>query len=173
MDNIIKNLEAKSLSDVDIHNVTDANVIVYSDLKKYSSLDDLMGDACAAVILFRTAENFGHWTCIFKHNSETVEWFDSLAFRPDDELKKTKGEQLRIQLGQNLPLLTKLIDESPYRCIYNHYKLQENARDVNTCGRWCILRLALREMGPKEFRNLFINQKFKPDYYASALTAFI
>lgn len=61
MDSIVRDLEKKPLSDLDIEEAAEVPVIPYSDLAKYRSLDELLGEAGAVVLLFRVNESFGHW----------------------------------------------------------------------------------------------------------------
>lgn len=144
MDKIVRDLEKKPLSDVDISESAECKVIPYSELQNYRTLDELLGPEGACVLLFRVSEEFGHWCCLFKHTETiarpgiepTVEFFDSLGMYPDSELKRTPTH-LKAQLGQDISLLTNLINDSPYRCIFNSYKLQTSRNDINTCVREC------------------------------------
>lgn len=61
MDRIVKDLEKKPLSDLDIEEAAEVPVIPYSALAQYRTLDELLGEAGAVVLLFRVSEEFGHW----------------------------------------------------------------------------------------------------------------
>ena len=71
------------------------------------------------------------------------------------------------QMGQ---LLT-LINQSPYRVVYNQVQLQEQNKTVQTCGRWVSVRLRWRETPLLDFQKVFTQAKgMNPDQWVTALT---
>lgn len=134
MDSIIAGIEAESLSDADLHQMTGIKVLTYADLSNYNSLQDVLGEEKACILIFRVTESYGHWVCLLQHDEKTVEFFDSLGYYPDTELAKTTNKRKRQELGQDFARLTQMINASPFRVIYNKYKLQQNAKAINTCG---------------------------------------
>lgn len=134
------------------------NMISYSDLKNYESIDDVLkNDMC--IILYESMPGYGHWTCIFKDpiNNE-IEHFDSYGYTPDKELSFVP-KKINNQLGQGFPLLSKLLVNSPYDIRYNHFKFQ--GKDSSTCGKWCILRLFLRSLNEYQFKKILGNMTDK------------
>ena len=73
-------------------------------------------------------------------NSGLLEWFDSYGLGVDKELNFISNFMRRV-LGQSEKQLTKLIDSSPYNCVYNHVQLQTHKSFDNTCGRWVCSRI--------------------------------
>lgn len=119
------------------------NILTYDKLAKYNSVEALLGIHKAVIILYRTTANYGHWTTLFKVNNNTLEFFDSLGFKVDEEFSFIDKEVRRV-LGEWKPHLTAILEKSRYNIIQNTHKLQENKEGINTCGRWVSGRLYLR-----------------------------
>ena len=149
-------------------------IISYSDLSKYSSIEEALDPHGSLIILYETKENFGHWVSLFVVDDCTLEFFDPYAYAIDDELAMVP-EYFREESGQDYPHLTQLIKNSAKfsRVIYNQEKLQKLKKDVNTCGRWAGIRTQMRAVPLKVFQKLFLKQKFDPDWYVCALTGFV
>lgn len=174
MDAQIARWEGKSFSGDDIYRLCDKKVRVmkYRDLKDFDNLSDAMGRYGALIILYETRENYGHWCAVFRVDRSTLEYFDPYGMLFDDELDHIPDNFKRLS-GQ-LPYLSKLIAASRYKTVvYNMEPLQKLKKDTNTCGRWCGLRVCLRDVPLKQFIALFKKQKFPPDWYATALTLFV
>ena len=167
MDKIIKNAEDVDLSLEDIKKITNdsCEVIVYHNLDQYNSIENLLGEKGAVILLFETKKNFGHWTAIFyqDENRNSIEFFDSYGFKPDQELNYAKYD--------NTPYLSQLLDKSNLPLVFNKKRLQTFAEDINTCGRWTSLRIVFRNIPLKQFQDLFTkSQYYNGDFYVSALT---
>jgi hypothetical protein len=99
--------------------------------------------------------------------------FDDLARMPDDQLKFIPDHFRKIS-NQKFSHLTYLLWKSGCSVEYNHTKLQKKIRDVNTCGRWCCMRLGMRDIELKDFVRLFTHNKYlSPDDLVTALTYFV
>jgi hypothetical protein len=164
--------------------------MTYTDLAKANSLDECFivsgelnkdspkygKDVGACALLYMTKQNFGHWVCFFRDPSDpdgTIQFFDSYGLMPDDELQFVPAH-FRKQSDQDIPHLTWLFKYSKYKkFIYNMDKLQRVFSDVNTCGRWVATRLGLRSIPTKTFQQMFLNQKFQPDWYVTAITLMV
>ena len=146
----------RALSDYDILKILEgrSNLLLYEDLANAPSLDYILGEYGACVILYQTTKNFGHWVCIFKRNDELVEYFDSYGMFVDDELKYIP-QNFRKVSNQDYPHLTALMYQSPYKLSYNNYEFQKMKKGYNTCGRWVCLRILLRNMCLCNFKDLF------------------
>jgi hypothetical protein len=174
MDAQIKRWEGKSFSGEDVFRLCDGKVRVlkYKELARYRTLNEAMGPHRALVLLYETRDNYGHWCAIFAADDDTLEFFDPYSMFPDDELDYIDPEFAK-RSGQ-VPHLTYLIMKSGYRdIIYNREPLQRLRKDTNTCGRWCGLRICLRDMPLHKFVALFRKQKFPADWYVTALTMFV
>ena len=138
----IEEIEHKSLSDTDIKNILgkQCKIIKYSELSKYSDLDQLLSkDKDYVVILIENSPNEGHWCGLLRYNN-IFEWFDSYSFKVDADLKWT-SKQTRKQLHEDIPYLSELLDKSNKECIYNNIKYQEMSNKINTCGTHVCCRI--------------------------------
>lgn len=170
----IKKAEKISLSEDDIRTLVDNKVDIYTyeDLEKFKDIDSVLGQYGACIILYQTNQYYGHWIALFKVDDNVLEFFDSLGWKIDEELKFSKYN-LRVHEGQTVPHLTHLINHSNYNIISNSTQLQKNAIDDNTCGRWASLRIRLRHLPLKAFVKLFSDKNhFEPDFWVSAVTIF-
>jgi hypothetical protein len=159
MENQIKKLEKKALSNDDLEKMTNhkCNIYVYDDLFNFKTLDDVLGKNGCFILLYESKENYGHWTCMIKINNKLVEMFDSYGIKPDREFNYMPKDFKKI------PYLSKLMKESPYELSYNHHRFQQLKKDINTCGRWCALRVNFKFLPLEEFKKLVTNDKFTPD----------
>jgi hypothetical protein len=102
LDKIVLKAEQIPLSGSDIERITEgkAQILKYSDLHQYNTIDDVFGDKESVIILYQKTSNFGHWCCIFKApwKPETLYFFDSYSYQMDEEIKYS-DEQLRIHQG--------------------------------------------------------------------------
>ena len=169
MNDILDEYKKKPLSNKNILKLLDGKtkIVLYPQLKKYKTLDQLLYPYDSCVLLYMTKENFGHWCCVIKIDDKTVEFFDPYGTFPDDQLKMIP-EYFRKVSGQNYPHLTWLLYHSPYKLTYNHHKFQKNGADVQTCGRHCATRILLKEMPLKQYIELF--KGANPDDIVTFLT---
>lgn len=177
---IISKLEDRDLTGADIirlsHNTV--NVYTYEEILQYDTLEGLLGRVEAAVILYQTKANYGHWVLVMKTKSgspsqpghEHIEFFDPYAMQPDEELKLSTYN-LKQHRGEMVPYLSYLIGQSGLPLKVNNYRLQKFARHVNTCGRWCAIRALWREIPLTRFAGIFTsNDNYDPDFWVSAIT---
>lgn len=124
----------------------------------------------AAVFLYRQTENYGHWCCMFEHpTSGELYIFDSYGKeRPDEYITGTrtkKGPYNSAALGQSAPYLLECINNSDYPyVIWNDYPLQYLNPGIQTCGKWCVLRLLNRFATEKEFYEYYNSYSAVPGY---------
>ena len=91
-----------SLSGEDITRIFDGKIkiLLFSDIRLYKNLDELLKPYDRVIILFERKKNVGHWTCLFR-NSKGVFFFRSLRnkarksikifVRYEQIIKSTKG----------------------------------------------------------------------------------
>ena len=146
----------KPLSDSNILKLVNgkANIMVYENLIHCKSIDEILKPCGACFLLYQNKPNFGHWCLIFKLNKNTLEFFDPYGYIPDSELKFVPQE-FRKLLNEDHTYLLRLLYNSPYNIDYNEHRLQELAKNINTCGRWCVVRLWCKKMKLQKFANLF------------------
>ena len=162
LEKIIADYKNVALSDQDVLNLVDgkANIIVYPDLNQYSSLDQILEPYGACFLLYEVKKNYGHWCCLFKTLDEQgplIEFFDSYGGFPDSQ-REFIPYHFRMESGQAIPFLSYLMLESPYELSYNQYRFQKLKDNIKSCGRWCALRILLRNLPLERFKELFYNQ---------------
>lgn len=138
----------KNLSDSDIskHGI---NVVVYEDLKDMVSQE--LYNLMPLAILYQINKNEGHWTLLHKV-PEGIEFFDPYGYKPDTEFKELVWQQPHYLAK----LLLKLYETIPIN--YNQYAFQKKIVDVNTCGRWVILRKKLGNLTLDQFAKLIASE---------------
>lgn len=132
-----------------------AKVILYSDLPRFSSLNQLLNPE-GVVILYRQTPTFGHWVSLIPGpDVGMISYFDSYGYGIDDLLQEV-DPTLRPKLGQDTPYLTNLISrafdkgEIDY-CDVNSTELQSPDENVASCWGYCVLRLLWMNMTNKQF----------------------
>lgn len=149
-----------SLSDKDMLKlVPDTNIITYDKLQNYNRIDDVLKNNMC-VILYLTKKNYGHWTCIFKYDNNTIQIFDSYGTKPDNQIQWIP-QYFKSYKNVGIPYLTYLLYQSPYNINYNNYRLQKMNNKITTCGRWCAVRLWFKHLDEEEFNNMFKKYKNK------------
>jgi hypothetical protein len=84
----------------------------------------------------------GHWVLVsrYKDNGiDTIEFFCSYGSKIVAPLSWTPIG-MRVQLGEDKPYLSMLLDKSPFRVIYNPVQYQSKKSKVATCGAYDTLR---------------------------------
>ena len=175
MDKLIKASEQKSFSDKDILALTERKCVIrkYGELAKFRTLKQAWGKHKAMVILVETKPGYGHWVSVFSRPGGVIEVFEAYGLKLDEWLKYVPPAFAK-ESNQDEKHLTRLIINSKVKeVVVNDIRLQRFRGDVSTCGRWAGLRIALRDMTLPLFAELFLNQTFYPDWYATAMTFFV
>lgn len=170
--NRIQELEAKPLSDVDLRRMlgkakSRVKVMIYEELKKYKTLDELLPKYkdCAIILLQIQkpgASPVGHWIALLNHHTH-FEHFDSYGLDPDEELGITHEH----------PHLTDIIRATKSRVESSSAKLQAKREAVNTCGRWTVVRCLHAELEKPEFVNMIREVHSIPDVAVTLMTQFL
>ena len=172
MDKLIDNAESRDLTGEQLKLICrgKVEVVPYHTLNKYESIDDLLSNFGAVILLYETKENFGHYTALYYNSDNDLEFFDSYGFKPDEELKYAT-----YNLDNGIPYLTNLLKKYQKKVVINTRKFQAFKKDMNTCGRWTSVRILLREKYTlPEFTKLFSNIKYySGDFWVSAMTFLI
>jgi hypothetical protein len=142
------------LNDKDLYHLLGSsyNLVLYPELNKYNSIDELLGNKNACILHFTTRHNYGHWACFWKLNSRTVSFFNSYGGYPDDALSFIPKD-FAAENHENYPYLSRLLDHSPYRLTYSATKYQKHSPDIKTCGRHVAVRLMLRDKTDGQYFN--------------------
>lgn len=147
-----------------------ANIILYPDLHKYHSIDDLLFPYGACFILFESQPNFGHWCALIKLDNQNIEFFNPYGGYPDDGLEYIPPK-FRIETNQDYPYLSYLMINSNYNLSYNEHRFQKHNKNIRTCGRWSAMRILLKNYSLDEFTNIFLNKN--SDRLVTDLTSWI
>jgi hypothetical protein len=124
-----------------------ARFVIYADLGKYASIEELLKPYGAVFILYINSPqgNYGHWTALIDHK-DRIEFFDSYSMLPDAEFSDIDSAIRKKYNYTGYPYLTKLLYNQPKKIEYNHYRLQKMDDKIATCGRWVALRILLKDV---------------------------
>ena len=124
------------------------------------------------IVLVEQEKNVGHWVCFLKYKN-IIESFNSYG-KDIDKQKDTFGKIKNTILGQHTDYLTHLVKKSKYKYVINKTPFQSAEEGINTCGRWCILRIiAMKDlfMDLEAFKKMIIkgcdDLKVEPDALVS------
>jgi len=166
---IVEKSEAKSLSFDDLHRMLGKDdrttrIINYDDLKNINDISELFNGNVKAIIILlqiesRNAPRVGHWIALLDKpgvsatDVGTIEHFDPYGFSVDKETAITHEEKW----------LSTLLVKSPKRLIESRRRFQRLREGVNTCGRWCVVRIKQFDMTTREFGNFIDTIHYEPD----------
>ena len=180
---LMAKIRSKPLSDEEILDLCDnkARLITHDEIKKYSTIDKLLGPNKACIILYvlkslPSGDVFGHWTCIFKAGwqRKTLYFFDPYGNEPDHVLQYIERDT--DPKYSDYPYLSDLLHASDYKLEYNQFPLQHHDEGDNICGRLTGLRLLSRDVDGFEFAmvlNQFADFGFDADDMCTYLTSFL
>lgn len=135
--------------------------LLYDQLQQFKNIEDLMN--LGAVIILLTIERprapkVGHFILLLDQGNH-YEHFDSYGLNMDEELSITQEHHL-----------TNIFKMSRKPIKDNTVKLQMFREDVNTCGRWVVARLLLRDWILEDFLSLIKYFVRTPDDVVAAMT---
>ena len=123
-----------------------------SDIEAMCDDDDLPFDKNAAIILYKSSPDFGHWTMLKKIKGG-IHFLDSYGDMIDDELKNS-DEDFNKLIGQDRKYLSKLLLDSDRDVYYNHNPLQKLDSKIATCGQYCAMFLKYKDLSVDDFADL-------------------
>ena len=151
-----------------------AKVILFKDLGKYNGIQQMFGD-CPNVILFSAVDNAmsGHFSALLYHSDTNVlELFDSFGFDCNSLFRNAVYDREQLKGNNLLQMFVNICvryDKVTFQC--NTAKLQSQAPNMDTCGRYSAIRCRLRDLSLKEFVTLFQkNKSVTPDQIVSLMT---
>ena len=133
-----------SLSDKEIqyylNHLGGGNIIIYKDLLQQPNIDSIFKNNIC-VLLYENKDNFGHWCTLLRYpKKKIIEFFDPYGMSVDCELRYIDPQYITFET--RMPHLSKLISESSYRILVNKTQFQKYGPNINTCGKWVLLRIA-------------------------------
>jgi hypothetical protein len=158
-DSILKRISTPMTdADVDRHTgIKGSDIIKYAELDKYNDITELLPkDKDAKIILIEDKFNSGHWVAILRYG-KTIEYFNSYGAKWDTDWKFIT-KMARLILGQETNDMTNLMNKAKnegWDTVWNDVKFQSLSGNIQTCGRWCVLRIGMMKMGYslKEFQD--------------------
>lgn len=158
-----------ALSKSDLYRIFDnkVNIYVYNEIKKFNSIDELLGKYQKCIVLYNWEPNYGHWVSLSKLDNGDIDFFDSFSSKPDKELDNIP-KQFKMANGMDYPYLTKLLYQSPYQIEYNDKVIQDDSSCC--CGRYCAIRLSCPHLTIDQFNKLWGKDKKKNDLLSVRLT---
>lgn len=139
-------------------------IMGYDDLSNIESLDELFeGDKRAVIILLqietKDAPKVGHFIALL-NKEDHVEHFDPYGFSVDQELAITHEKDY-------LGILFRREDK---RIVTSKRRFQKIRESVNTCGRWCVVRIKHYNMSLSEFSTFIDQIHYEPDVAVTLMT---
>jgi len=128
---VVEFYKTRDLSGEDIQHLINKAPVLYRDLAKFKSMNQLLGEEGYAVILYETSSRTdGHWVAIYNRFDGKLCFADSYGLKPDTE-------QQYAEYTDKLPrYLTQLIESSEREIDYNKVDYQNKASRIATCGRY-------------------------------------
>jgi hypothetical protein len=138
-----KRKESIPLSDSQVKYLLDGkvNIIPYTELKTYRTIEDVLYPHDCAIILYLSDQNYGHWTAITKRGKKIC-WFDPYGLDSDgteltpDQEKDWPGMERWSGKDNILSHLFRKFD-GPME--FNSYPFQKHSSSIATCGRHCVV----------------------------------
>ena len=162
----IKQAEAHAMSDDEIkHYLPGAKILTYKDLSHFPSIQALLPkQKDFAILLYESAPNSGHWTCVMKYDGK-YEYFDPYGGKPDAPLGWIDGNT-RQQLGEDRPILGPMLAKAGGT--HNTVRYQKLKEGMNDCGRHTVHRILamLDGVDKDEYKQLMdhLRQQLNADY---------
>jgi hypothetical protein len=119
-------------------------ILLYSDLSRYKSINQLLPKKKDfKIILIEEKQLQGHWIAILRYD-QTIEVFNSYGTKPSSELNLLSKHQ-KEALNENVKWLNLLLNKAipKFNVIYNTKRFQKVDPNVNTCGRFVLLRILM------------------------------
>jgi len=131
-----KDIEHQPMSDTDIkYYLPDTPIMVFSKLKKYKSLEQLLPkEVCSVIILMEFSPMNGHWIALTRYKN-VVSYFDAFGYSVEGIFRFFNKEQLD-NLDENKHYIKNLFrDDNDFTIYYNDFDYQ-NKEDhhMATCG---------------------------------------
>lgn len=155
LEELVSKYKTRDLTGGEVELVCGLSPILYSDLKNYKSIDQLIGRQKAAIILYQTSSKTdGHYVCVGQRSTGQYFFFDSYGLHYGVE------KQYGADYDKNLPrLLNNLFEKTGQEIEWNTYDFQSKNPQVTTCGRWASLAALWKDLPNKDFVGLFTHNK--------------
>jgi hypothetical protein len=146
----------------------DVEFLLYEKLVAYESIPELLKGKRAIILLYQYTKYEGHYCLLSKCDNNTVEWFDPLGYKADEELKFLPYDK-----EPYLSNLLRRFINAGGNVIQNNYKFERNADRVATCGRHVIARLSMKDLDLEHYIDFFKTSKIDNDKLVTLMTLII
>jgi len=159
LEHLVSKYKTRDLTGGEVKSVCGLEPILYSDLKNYKSIDQLIGKQKSAIILYQTSNKTdGHYVCCGQRSSGQYFFFDSYGIHWGSE--KMYGADFDKSLPRYLDnLFQKTVQQTGKEVEWNTYDFQSRNPTITTCGRWASLAALWKNLSNKEFVGLFTHNK--------------
>ena len=119
------------------------DIIMYKNLDKYQTIEELLPNEGDWKIIFIqwARQGLGHWVLCYKYKNKYC-YFNSYGSPPDVDLNVIP-RAIKYILGEETQEFKRLLHGQ--KMTHSPYKLQ--AKDSNSCGRYCVSRIQLLQQG--------------------------
>jgi hypothetical protein len=153
VESLVNYFKSKPLSGDSIKEAINKYPILYSELKNYNSIDDVLGNEGYAILMYEVSRYSGHYVSIFKDSKGNINFQDPYGFPVDVPINNNM-----VPFDKPLPrYLTLLLSKSKYNVIQNTFDYQSKQSTVQDCGRHSICRIKLRHLSNEQYKRLLIN----------------
>ena len=163
---MLSRLKDIALSNNDITKLLNGqvNIVLYPDLHKYTSINQLLDPFNSCIILYESKPNYGHW-CSLTKSDDAIEFFNPYGGLPDASLELI-NPKFRAESNQLIPYLKMLMYDSPYELNYNEFRFQKKGYNIKTCGRHCVVRVLCKDMNIYQYKDFLdeLRKHFNTDY---------
>ena len=137
MDEMLSGDDIKKLLKDDVKKI---RIVRFSDLYKYKTLQELLPKKNSFIVIFLETESYsrGHWVALFRYNN-SFEFYDSYGLTEEEDYSLIP-EDTKKNLNEK-DYLKKLFKNN--LVIENTKDFQKWGNNVNTCGRWIVIRVYL------------------------------
>ena len=145
------------LSGAEIFKLTGVYPILYSDLNKYKTLEQLLGSKKYCIILYQTSsKTSGHYNAIGINGNGDPYQFDPYGY-PDIKIQQLSQFDKKLP-DYITPLLEDYANRKNKKVILNNIDFQSKAGNIADCGRWSgIACLLTKRFSFEEIANLFLH----------------
>jgi hypothetical protein len=149
LERIVKHYKMTDLTGEEIENIIGKPPILYSDLAKYKSLEQVVGKEKYAIILYQTSSySEGHYVAITQGDNGVFRYCDSYGIDVLHELQYTPYDQ-------QLPKYLVHLFEKVGNYEVNRTDFQGKRSGISTCGRWSSLFCKFRNLPLLRITELF------------------
>ena len=157
LEQLVLKYKSKDLSGQDIVALTGKQPVLYSDLRKYTSLQQLCGPERACIVLYQTSQKTeGHFVCLSINRKGVARFVDPYGLQNGTE--KIYGASYDANMPRYIENLL-----APYkdRDMFEHSKIDYQAKNpnVSTCGRWSSIFFLWKDLSLVEIQQLLLYNK--------------